>query len=165
MLGYLALRMMLFLFDEPFDGLDIQKTAELSDIIESKKEQISFIISSHRMDVMERVCDSGLVLAEGKIIAVGKIDDLSSSIAGKSLVFHLPDGYMLKNLSKFAKNSECYLSHIGQTLIFTGHNCEEDKIRSALELSCTQARVTVPSLTDAMAYHLKIKSYSTGRIV
>lgn len=151
----------LFLFDEPFDGLDIQKTAELSEIIESMKEEISFMISSHRMDVMERVCDSGLVLEEGKVIVAGKIEELSSGLAGQSLVFHLPDGYVVKNLNNFIKSSDCYLSHIGQNLIFTGHNCKEDTIKNTLELDNINVKTTAPSLTDAMAYHLKRKSYSS----
>lgn len=145
----------LFLFDEPFDGLDIQKTAELSDIIEDKKSDTCFLISSHRMDVIERVCDSGLVLAAGKVIASGSIEDLSESLAGKSIIFNLPPDYKLKNIKFAFKNTKCHISHIGQNLIFTGHDCDLEKIISDYSLMDMKYCERVPSLTDAMAYHLK----------
>ncbi len=142
----------LFLFDEPFDGLDIQKTAELTAILERWKETTNFLISSHRMDVIERVCDSGIVLANGSIVASGSIQELPVQLAGKSIYAKLPAGYEFR---KDPGLSDCYISHIGQTLIFTGFNCEKEKIKKEFKLQDSDIVETVPSLTDAMAYHLQ----------
>lgn len=63
----------LFLFDEPFDGLDVQRTTELMNIVKEEKAFRTFLISSHRMDVMERVADTVLVLKNGEVASSGSL--------------------------------------------------------------------------------------------
>jgi ABC-2 type transport system ATP-binding protein len=71
-IGFLT-RPRLFLFDEPFDGLDVLRTRELAEIIQSEKHRTNFIISSHRMDVMERLVDILVVLRGGEFVASGPV--------------------------------------------------------------------------------------------
>jgi ABC-2 type transport system ATP-binding protein len=72
----------LFLFDEPFDGLDVQRTTELMEIVSEERNNRSFIISSHRMDVMERVADSVLVLKNGRVTAQGSVAQVCQELSG-----------------------------------------------------------------------------------
>lgn len=72
----------LFLFDEPFDGLDVQRTAELMELVKEESLQRAFIISSHRMDVMERISDSVMVLRQGTIAAAGSLQQVQSALYG-----------------------------------------------------------------------------------
>ncbi|MEN8905351.1 MAG: ABC transporter ATP-binding protein [Clostridiales bacterium] len=60
----------LIILDEPANGLDVEGTKELRDIILklSKEYMISFLISSHLIYEIELICDQILILKEGKII-------------------------------------------------------------------------------------------------
>ncbi len=73
----------LFLFDEPFDGLDVQRTNELMEIVEEERSRRAFLISSHRMDVMERISDAVIVLEGGGPRSFGTVADVCASLAGQ----------------------------------------------------------------------------------
>jgi ABC-type multidrug transport system ATPase subunit len=71
-----------FLFDEPFDGLDVQRTNELMEIVEEECQHRAFLISSHRMDVMERLSHCVVVLAHGEVACVGGVDEVCNRLSG-----------------------------------------------------------------------------------
>ena len=64
----------LFLFDEPFDGLDVMRTSHLMEILKKHMPSTAYIISSHRMDIIERMCDQIIVLCDGKSVVSGSLD-------------------------------------------------------------------------------------------
>jgi ABC-type multidrug transport system ATPase subunit len=71
----------LFLFDEPFDGLDVQRTNDLMEIVEEERAKRAFLISSHRMDVMERLADLVVVLRNGSVASVGSVSAVCADLA------------------------------------------------------------------------------------
>lgn len=70
----------LFLFDEPFDGLDVQRTNDLMEIVEEERARRAFLISSHRMDVMERLADLVIVLRNGSVASVGSVSQVCAEL-------------------------------------------------------------------------------------
>jgi ABC-type multidrug transport system ATPase subunit len=78
----------LFLFDEPFDGLDVQRTNELMEIVNEERHTRCFLISSHRMDVMERVADDVIVLQEGRLRCEGPLRDVCAELSGTQASEH-----------------------------------------------------------------------------
>ena len=70
----------LFLFDEPFDGLDVLRTAHLMKMLKEYMPSTACMISSHRMDVIERMCDKVVVLQEGGIAAAGSVKEVCHAL-------------------------------------------------------------------------------------
>ncbi|AXR83117.1 ABC transporter ATP-binding protein [Natrarchaeobaculum sulfurireducens] len=70
--------------DEPTLGLDVESSrtlqTELRRLVET--EELTVILSSHNMDVVEAVCDRVLIVSEGQIIAD---DTVESLLAGAGL--------------------------------------------------------------------------------
>ena len=68
----------LLLLDEPFSALDIKSIKTLQDIIINlqSERKISICITDHQAADLLRVCDSAIVLADGKVVAKGTPSEL-----------------------------------------------------------------------------------------
>ncbi len=79
----------LIVLDEPFNGLDVASRVELCNIINKyKKNNISFIISSHQLEVLNTVSDHTLILKNGELVY-----DLSSEEMPESIINTYVDIY------------------------------------------------------------------------
>lgn len=151
----------LFLFDEPFDGLDILQSNEMANIMQSHASQMSMIISSHRMEVVERIADLIVVLKEGQIHIAGQVDDVCAQLVGECfMISHSPEqqaaiSSLVPHLQKEFYN--CLINKIGRQLMIAGKGISIDTIQSFFyEHSLPPLRMDKvrPSLVDAMRYHL-----------
>ena len=64
--------------DEPTLGLDVEASLELRRELRrlADEEDITVVLSSHDMDVVEQVCDRVVILSEGQVIADDPVEDL-----------------------------------------------------------------------------------------
>jgi ABC-2 type transport system ATP-binding protein len=144
-----------FLFDEPFDGLDVQRTHELANLIRDHSRKTCFFVSSHRMDVMERLADSLVVLKEGEIIASGPVEKVSATLCGGTYLVLFDGDSKLEVMRKLFPGALVY--PLGRQIAITGKGIEDKIINERLQgsghqlISCEEIR---PSLVDAMNYHL-----------
>jgi len=73
----------LLVLDEPFEGVDPVSTAHAIDLLRSyARAGGTVVLSSHNMDLVERVCDSVAVIVGGSILAMGSLEEVR---AGSSL--------------------------------------------------------------------------------
>lgn len=157
--GFLA-EPSLFLFDEPFDGLDIAQSNALSSIILEEGKRMSVLISSHRMEVVERIADTVIVLEGGRVLAAGSVEEVCASLCERSVVIsHIP-GELLDVVSLLRDRFPgCLVHSIGAQLCVTGPATDTDEaVRFlAVEQRCSGMswRDVKPSLVDAMHYHLR----------
>jgi ABC-2 type transport system ATP-binding protein len=74
----------LFLMDEPFEGVDAVGARLMKDILlDQVKRGATIFLTSHVLEVVERLCDHIAIINDGKIVSSGTLDELRS--AGESL--------------------------------------------------------------------------------
>lgn len=148
----------LFIFDEPFDGLDVQKTHELTDIISEHSHNMTFMITSHRMDVMERLSDALIVLKEGRIISTGSVEEVTQQLAGITIrISNMASPDSIINELRLEK-PDLLINKIGSDLCITGKNLYKDGLSILLSrhgIRDLKLEEDAPSLVEAMNYHLR----------
>jgi ABC-2 type transport system ATP-binding protein len=74
----------LFLMDEPFEGVDAVGARLMKDILISQVQRgATIFLTSHVLEVVERLCDRVAIINEGRIVAGGALDEFRA--AGESL--------------------------------------------------------------------------------
>jgi ABC-2 type transport system ATP-binding protein len=69
----------LLLLDEPFDGLDLRQARDVMKMLrEVAAKGRTLLLSIHQLVDAERVCDRFVLLNDGKVAAVGTLDELRS---------------------------------------------------------------------------------------
>ena len=69
----------LIIMDEPFSGLDPVNAALLQDtLIELRGEGKAVLFSTHRMDQVEKMCDSIALISRGKLVLSGSMREVKS---------------------------------------------------------------------------------------
>jgi ABC-2 type transport system ATP-binding protein len=70
----------LVILDEPISGLDPVQIVDMRDVIRRLGEGRVVMVSSHILSEISQTCDRILVLQDGKLIAMGTEDELSSQV-------------------------------------------------------------------------------------
>ena len=77
----------LLILDEPTSGLDPQGTIEMRALIkELKQGGRTVLLSSHLLNEVELTCDRVGVIAKGKLVAEGTVDELRARSGGSALL-------------------------------------------------------------------------------
>lgn len=67
----------LLVLDEPLSGLDAPTAAMVKEVLRRWADRGGAVLyTSHLLDIVERVCDRMAILAEGRLVAVGDLDEL-----------------------------------------------------------------------------------------
>jgi ABC-2 type transport system ATP-binding protein len=80
------------ILDEPFSGLDPIGVDSLAEaLLGQARNGVPVVFSSHQLDLVERLCDSVGILARGRMVATGTVDELRDREAGRLLRVVVPD--------------------------------------------------------------------------
>jgi ABC-2 type transport system ATP-binding protein len=80
------------ILDEPFSGLDPIGVDSLAEaLLGQAREGVPVVFSSHQLDLVERLCDSVGILARGRMVAAGTVEELRRREAGRLLRVVVPD--------------------------------------------------------------------------
>lgn len=80
------------ILDEPFSGLDPIGVDSLAEaLLGQAREGVPVVFSSHQLDLVERLCDSVGILARGRMVATGTVDELRRREGGRLLRVVVPD--------------------------------------------------------------------------
>ncbi|GAB4586402.1 ABC transporter ATP-binding protein [Nocardia sp. IFM 10818] len=65
------------ILDEPFSGLDPVAVDSMAELLREYAAQgVPVLFSSHQLDLVERLCDRLVILAAGKVVGQGSVDEL-----------------------------------------------------------------------------------------
>jgi ABC-2 type transport system ATP-binding protein len=80
------------ILDEPFSGLDPIGVDSLAEaLLGQVRRGVPVVFSSHQLDLVERLCDSVGILARGRMVATGTVDELRQRESGRLLRVVVPD--------------------------------------------------------------------------
>jgi ABC-2 type transport system ATP-binding protein len=80
------------ILDEPFSGLDPVGVDSLAEaLLDQCRRGVPVVFSSHQLDLVERICDSVGILARGRIVATGTVEELRRRESGRLLRVVVPD--------------------------------------------------------------------------
>ncbi|WP_018665028.1 ABC transporter ATP-binding protein [Heyndrickxia acidiproducens] len=70
-----------FLLDEPMNGFDALSTKKTKDYLTSlaKEKEIGILLSSHRLDIIEDICDRVVILNTGRLVYEGTVSQLKNN--------------------------------------------------------------------------------------
>ena len=69
----------LFLMDEPFEGVDAVGAHLMKEILlEQVRHGATIFLTSHVLEVVERLCDRVAIIHEGRIVSEGQMSELRS---------------------------------------------------------------------------------------
>ncbi len=70
----------LLVLDEPFSGLDPIGIATMTEVVtERAAAGVGVVFSSHQLDLVEDVCEDVVIIARGRIVAAGAIEELKAA--------------------------------------------------------------------------------------
>jgi len=75
----------IFLLDEPFEGVDAVGARLMKDILlEQIRHGATVFMTSHVLDVVERLCDHLAVINRGRVVAQGTMAELTEQVGGEA---------------------------------------------------------------------------------
>jgi len=76
----------LLFLDEPFEGVDAIATSEIRELLQKlvKERQVTVFLTSHVLEVVERLCTHVGIIAAGKLVANGSLDELRRGADGST---------------------------------------------------------------------------------
>jgi ABC-2 type transport system ATP-binding protein len=80
------------ILDEPFSGLDpIGVDSLAAALLDQCRQGVPVVFSSHQLELVERLCDSVGILARGRMVAAGTVEELRRRDSGRLLRVVVPD--------------------------------------------------------------------------
>lgn len=93
----------LLILDEPFTGFDPINQQEVKDLILSfVSEGKTIILSTHLMDLAEKLCEDILLINKGKSVCAGRLSDIKRNFGGNNIRVGLSISKMI-SLNQFSE--------------------------------------------------------------
>jgi len=137
----------LLILDEPFNGLDPVNMQLVKEIIANQRgEGKAIILSTHRMNEVEELCDSVFMIDKGEGVLQGSLADIKRRFRGNTLVIE-SDGTPPGNLEGVSS-----VKHAGaRTEVVMAEGTTPQRVLEQLvkqRVAVTRFEVVTPSLND-----------------
>jgi len=96
----------LVVLDEPTAGVDPAGSRDIRDlIVDLKRRGITVLLSPHLLSQVQEICDRIGILAKGKLVCEGRLEELIAVENRSELVLENATDTLLKEIEKLAANS------------------------------------------------------------
>ncbi len=122
----------IYIFDEPFSGLDPINSETLKEVIIELKEQGKTILfSTHRMEQVEQMCDDICLFNKGKAVLQGKLREVKASFGKNTINLEFEgDGAFLDELEEVRINNRS--TNFAEIRVLNGQSMQ-DILKLAME--------------------------------
>jgi ABC-2 type transport system ATP-binding protein len=134
--------------DEPFSGLDPVNTALLKDVLlELKQKGKTVLFSTHRMDTVERLCDSICLVNRGRVVLDGDLKQIKGRYGRNNVqVSYEGDGAFLKDPA-LVKTANDYGNYV-EVQLAPGADAQELLRRLTARARVSKFELVEPSLEE-----------------
>ncbi|MEX0845376.1 MAG: ATP-binding cassette domain-containing protein [Balneolaceae bacterium] len=122
----------IYIFDEPFSGLDPINSETLKEIIiELKNNGKTILFSTHRMEQVEQMCDDICLFNQGEAVLTGKLREIKSSFGKNTINLEFEgDGSFLDKLEDVRINNRS--TNFAEIRVLNGQRMQ-DILKLAME--------------------------------
>lgn len=138
----------IYIFDEPFSGLDPINSETLKEIIiELRDKGKTILFSTHRMEQVEQMCDDICLFNQGEAVLTGKLREIKSSFGENTINLEFEgDGSFLDKLEDVRINNRS--TNFAEIRVLNGQS-----MQNILKLAMNHAEIhkferIEPSLTE-----------------
>lgn len=138
----------LYIFDEPFSGLDPINSEILKKIIiELKDSGKTILFATHRMEQVEQMCDDICLFNKGKAILSGNLNQIKQEMGKNTIIIEFQgDGSFLDNLDDVRINNRS--THFAEIRVLNDAN-PQAILRTAIDaVTVTKFEYVYPSLNE-----------------
>jgi len=94
----------ILIMDEPTEGLDPNQRVPIRELIRRMGEQRTVLLSTHVLSEVEQTCDRLLIIARGRIVAQGTVEELESQAEShRSVVVEVEGDNVEKDLKSLSQ--------------------------------------------------------------
>lgn len=122
----------IYIFDEPFSGLDPINSETLKEIIiELREKGKTILFSTHRMEQVEQMCDDICLFNQGEAVLTGKLREIKASFGKNTINLEFEgDGSFLDQLDGVRINNRS--TNFAEIRVMDGQNMQ-DILKLAME--------------------------------
>jgi ABC-2 type transport system ATP-binding protein len=142
----------LIIMDEPFSGLDpVNASLLIETLLDLRKEGKTILFSTHRMDQVEKMCDSIALIHNSQLVLSGSMRAVKSSYARNRVILYFegPDSFLshpaIEDLKRYQGHAEIRLHH-SPTLAEDAQSLLGAAVASGARI--TRFEVTEPTLEE-----------------
>jgi ABC-2 type transport system ATP-binding protein len=138
----------IYIFDEPFSGLDPINSELLKQvIIELREKGKTIIFATHRMEQVEQMCDDICLFNRGKAILQGKLSEIKRSFGRNTVILEFDgDGSFIDTLEDVRINNRS--TNFAEIRLLNG-NDEQNILKEAIKnVSLRKFEFVQPSLQE-----------------
>jgi ABC-2 type transport system ATP-binding protein len=138
----------LYIFDEPFSGLDPINSELLKEVILELKDQGKLVLfSTHRMEQVEQMCDDLCLFNHGKAVLNGNLREIKQSYGKNTILLEFNgDSSFLDNLENVRINNRS--NNFAEIRLLDGADPQNILLAATSKSQILKFELVEPSLTE-----------------